>query len=100
MRREGKGIKMECCSERLSLDRTSKREASVDTGTWEWEVHVEGEGLPSTRNIFSPLYTFSQGQVHPLSGESQPGEEQFCEFTWENNRYLPASESFSEKESL
>lgn len=50
---------MECCSERVSLDRTSKRRRL--NGHWNLGegVHVEREGLPSIHNLSNPLYTFN-----------------------------------------
>lgn len=53
----GGGLKMECCSERVSLDRTSRRFGGPwNPGDGE---HVEREGLPSIHNLVNPLYAFS-----------------------------------------
>ena len=92
----GGGLKMECCSERVSLDRTSKRRRLG--GPWNPGdgEHVEREGLSSIHNLVNTLYTFSLS----WPGSFTIRRSIFCGLTWRRNPCLPASASFPEKESL
>lgn len=87
---------MECCSERVSLDRTFKHRRL--SGPWKPGdgEHVEREGLLSIHNLANPLYTFSLS----WPGSSTIRRSISVDLTWGRNLCLPASASVPEKESL